>query len=294
MSELWRSLFRENPMNIESLRAVRRLTATGGARTGASRHAGRVILGVIGTIYLWLLFSILVYKEDISLELLYCQFFLLTALIPASLYEAISGERERLTWDSLILTRLSPARILVGKLTWRLLMAGGIILLFQPPLLLAHFVTKFKATYSLPDLYWTQLCLVCWCAFVAAFTLWVSARTKRSVTTLAVVAMTLIAGLVLVPALYGAFNTDEQAWRVNQEVPALVTFAAGIVRANPGFVISHFATSGGAHGVYDRQFFWLPALLQSLPVIYLGLAALCLAGTLRALARLGLPTRGVR
>lgn len=307
MNNFWRNLFRDNPMNIESLRAVRRFTTLSACGGKLQKNVTRVLFSLVGLIYVWLLIGITCYREDLSVELTWIEFLMLTALIPMTLYGAISGERERLTWDSLILTRLSPARILVGKLLWRLGMALGVILLFQPPLLLGHYMSKFSVAYTLPGLIWVQLCLLSWSIFLAAFTLWISARTRRSITTLSAVVMSLLGILVLIPGLFTAFGgsslleprasydyADSQTRIV--EAPALAIVGGIFVQLNPGTIISGLSKSTSKafemQGPWNDT--WGMVLMQLAPVIYLALAALCIVGTMRALARLGLPTAGKR
>ena len=206
MSGLWRYLFRENPMNIETTRALRRFTASAGYTPRAQRNLTRALFGILYVLYAWFMVTIISYKEDMSQGILWFEFALLTLFIPGSLYAAISGERERQTWDSLILTNLSPGRILTGKLLWRLTLAGIILLIFMPPLILTHFVTRYTSSYSLAELAWLQITLAAWSIFLATFTVYVSSKTKRSVVTLSVVTVFLLSLLCLVPGLMSVFN----------------------------------------------------------------------------------------
>lgn len=311
MSGLWRYLFRENPMQIETLRAVRRFSVTSGRTAAIQRNVVRMLIGLFCAVYAWFLLTIAAYREDISTGILWFEFVLVTLVVPGSLYAAISGERERLTWDSLIMTNLTPARILTGKLLWRLGMAGAILLLFMPPLLLTHFVTKFAAAYSLSDMLWIQVCMAAWCVFLAAFTLWVSAKTKRSVVTLSVVMVSLIAGLALVPALMMVFSAPvlvsnpysyglaSEEWGSPSPIMLLGSL---LVHLNPAYVIGALCVQGGQSSTDFWRDFLVPGysdargmgIFTILPIIYLGLAALCLTRTLKALARLGLPSGTTR
>jgi len=58
--------------------------------------------------------------------------FLCPALMPALIAGAIAGERERQTWDALVLTRLRPAEIIWGKLLARLFPVALLTLVLAP------------------------------------------------------------------------------------------------------------------------------------------------------------------
>jgi hypothetical protein len=308
MSGLWRYLFRDNPMQIETLRAVRRFRVTSGRTVAIQRNVARVLIGLVCALYAWFLVTILTYREDISEGIFWFEFVLLTLLVPGSLYEAISGERERLTWDSLILTNLSPTRILVGKLLWRLGLVAGIMLLFLPPLLLTHFATRFPTVYTLGNLFWMQAILTSWCVFLATFTLWVSSRTKRSVVTLSIVMVFLLAALILVPSLVSLFGVrfDDMPQPYSHGLSPTALLGSLWIHLTPWYAIVSLGTQALERpGDYFRDFLG-PAqvlghppvtgigILTILPAIYLAFAGLCLNRTLKALARLGLPGGATR
>lgn len=215
LSLLFRHLVQDNPMTLEGTRAWRRFLRTGG---DTGRGVNIAILSLFGILYVWLLAAIVSLKEDMSQPLLCLELVVLTLFVPASLYGAISTEREKLTWDALILTRLTPGQILVGKLLWRLALVVGIMLLYAPPLLLGHFAPLMdqahgngsqRSEFSLADIASAQVLLFGWSFCLGGFSLAVSARTKRSVTSLSLVAVTLLTVLVLVPVLVGLFGGSD-------------------------------------------------------------------------------------
>ena len=59
---LLRSLLVDNPMNLEATRVWRRFLRTSG---DTSRNVNRVVLGIMGVAYLWLLAVVLRYHEDL-------------------------------------------------------------------------------------------------------------------------------------------------------------------------------------------------------------------------------------
>ena len=298
MIQLWRYLFRENPMQIETTRAIRRFTVSGGYTPTTQKYITWTLMGMLYFLYAWFLLSILRYGEDMSMGILWFELGLLTLFVPGSLYAAISGERERLTWDSLILTNLSPARILIGKLLWRLTLAGILLLAFLPPLLLTHFMPRFQKTYTLYDLLYSQAAIAAWVVFLAAFTVWASAKTKRSVVTLSAVTVFLLSALFLIPAtfvLFGGYTSSDPS----PSVSPLANVGSVITHLNPILIIPALAKENMESGRTDywRDFLAMTPGQRGLgiytlaPFIYLLGAGFCLAGTLRALARLGLPAR---
>jgi ABC-type transport system involved in multi-copper enzyme maturation permease subunit len=209
---LVRYLVTENPMCFEATRTARRFFRTGG---DTGRGVNAVVLGIIGVVYLWCLVAVFRYKEDWSFWLGAIEMLLVTLVVPASMYAAVSGEREKLTWDALIMTRLTPAQIVAGKALWRMGLVAAIVALFLPPLVLSH-VVGATAGNSAPEfhtwgaLFASQALILCWGWFLAGFSLWVSAATKRTATTLSLLAAGLLGFLVIAPMLVGIFGGNPE------------------------------------------------------------------------------------
>lgn len=302
MSHLWRYLLRENPMQIETTRAIRRFTVSGDYTATTQRTITRILFGLLYVLYAWFLVTIVMYKDDMSQGILWFEFGLLTLLIPGSLYTAISGERERMTWDSLILTNLSPSRILAGKLLWRLSLAGIIMLIFLPPLLLTHCTSHYNKSYALPALLWIQFLLAAWCVFLATFTVYISANTKRSVATLSIVTLSLLSTLVLLPMLMSVFGvsmTSDSAFTQgytygyeNTRPPTAWIVSSLIAHLNPALVILWMENS--SQTMISSDMWRDSGIFLIAPFLYLIGAGLCVAGTLKALARLGMPIQATR
>ena len=286
MSGQLRRLLWDNPMNLETTRVLRRFLSVGGVKS--SRRVNRAAFATLSGLYVWMLVSIAYYREDMSSLFLWLELITLTLAIPASVYAAISGERERLTWDSLILTRLSPARLLVGKLLWRTLMIGAIMVLFFAPALWAHgLATNHQADYTWSEMWQTQGITGAWSLFLLCFTLMVSSKTKRSVTTLALTTAALFSFLVLLPGLYSVFGGDPTHPKADGNALALVS--QWILWHHPLFALEwlHEHRNNG----FDQMVAWCAGHI--LPAFYLGFAAICIVKTLSALRRLGLPTGGL-
>jgi hypothetical protein len=135
-----------------------------------------------------------------------------------------------------------------------------------------------------------QFCIAAWCVFLAAFTLWVSARTKRSVVSLSVVTVTLLVVLALVPGLMSVFGIHPDISIQAAETETLspmVYLGSLLVHLNPGYMLAVTESLGASNR--DPDFWQRAGIFTVLPYVYLLLAAFCAKGTLSALARLGLP-----
>ncbi|MBC8101797.1 MAG: ABC transporter permease subunit [Cytophagales bacterium] len=314
-STLLRALFQDNPMALEGTRVWRRFLRTGG-ETG--RAVNVVVIGLFSILYLWLLGTILHYGEDWSGGLLYLEAILLTLAVPASMYAAVSGERERLTWDSLLMTRLSPGQIVIGKLLWRVAFIGGILLLFLPLLLLCHFMPGHArpdstgyvvrdADYTLAQMGYAQALLFSWALALASFCLWVSTKTKRSITTLAVATVSLLSFLVLVPMLTALFggkcellardhdystSYSYQA-RLESGYAPLAVLSTGLIHLNPFYQLYSLSYEDDLFSTSSlKQDAWrIWGLNDVMPLIYFGASGLFLLGAWRTLQTLEAPRR---
>jgi ABC-type transport system involved in multi-copper enzyme maturation permease subunit len=274
-------------MTLEATRVWRRFIRSG---TDTGKGVNVTLVAVLAALYVWILVAIVRYKEDISPELLVLEAILLTLIVPGSMYSAISGEREKLTWDGLIMTSLSPGQIVVGKLLWRVAIILGIAAVFVPALLLCHYAARLLGNasgsnpeYTIYALFLVQAIIVAWGLLLAGFSLWVSTKTKRTVTTLAIVTITLLSFLVLVPMLLVLFDGQSQ-WRLSD--PPLKQLGSLLQRFHPLDNIWMLGTHGSQrHGdIWARM-----NLVHSVPWIYLGGAFACVFGAWKTLRGLEEP-----
>ncbi len=205
MSLVLRRLFVANPILEEATRAWRKFFRVAG---GPGRGLSYAAVLIIALVYLWLLGEIMLARggSGMTTTILYFQLIAVTLAMPISVYGAIAGERERTTWEALILTRLTPGQIVVGKIAWRL---GGLLVLmvvFLVPLLVsvnssldAMGFGPYRPTAG--RLFLAELMTFAWGFVLCAFGLWVSANTRRSVTSAALIFITLLTVLALLPAL---------------------------------------------------------------------------------------------
>jgi ABC-type transport system involved in multi-copper enzyme maturation permease subunit len=168
------------------------------------RPARIVILVLFVVIYLWSILMTITSGSDVSIFFSYLELILVTLIIPSSIHGAISAERERATWDALMLTRLTAGQIIIGKLIWRFRLILALLALLLVPALLSR---TNPDTFDISNgmLWHAQLMILAWCLLLCSFGLWVSSSTKRSITSLAVIIGSLIGVLIAVPILYDMF-----------------------------------------------------------------------------------------
>ena len=112
-------LFRDNPVftrEVTMRLSVRRMSTV-------NRIAGAVVVGLVLPAY-HLFFLYLSYESmnagDVRNVAVVIEALVLSVLTSSLMSSACSGEREKQTWNALLLSRLSPAQIVAGKL------AGGV------------------------------------------------------------------------------------------------------------------------------------------------------------------------
>ncbi len=200
MSLALRRLFLSNPILEEATRAWRKFFRVAG---GPGKGLSRAAMGAVTVFYVWILAEVALSGGDLSAGILYFQLIVVTLAMPMSIYGAIAGERERTTWEALILTRLTPGQIVAGKVLWRL--AGLLILmaLFLVPLLVGtgNGVNAPRRSVDAGVVVQAEGMTFAWGFVLCAFGLWVSANTRRSVTSAALIFISLLAVLALLPAL---------------------------------------------------------------------------------------------
>jgi hypothetical protein len=150
-------------------------------------------------------------------------------------------------------------------------------------------MSRFRPEFTTAGLVETQFVVAAWSLFLAAFSLWVSARTRRSVTSLALVAASLLAFTVLTPILVGIFGGRFAIPYDATDVPPMERLGSLLVHLHPMCAV---LPSPGWLGVdADRDLLWRNGWVVVLPVLYLLGAGACVVGTLKTLRRLGMPNR---
>ena len=271
--EALRDLLFENAMLTEGSHSLRKLWR--GARTNTSRAINGVIFVLIAFFYLWLCLGVTNYPEAWRPILPYVELSLITLFVPASIYGAVANERERATWEALILTRLTPGQILFGKLLWRILLilfiAALISVLMAVNLLSipqAQMESGWQGASGEPDavrlhpwlsLFQMQAMLLAWGFLLASFGLWVSSGSRRSVTAAAVTFGSLMGGLVLLPALFSMIGAGLQSSQMlSGDTWSVVQLLW--LQYNPFYLIAAVSISGASSGVMlaDQWLFAYP------------------------------------
>jgi len=268
----------DNPMFDESKREQRRFL-----RYGLAMRI--VILALFAMFYLWLILESYLGHTDGSEPFCYLELVLLTLALPASIYGSISGERERATWDALVLTRLTASQIIFGKLIWRMRIIALIVVLSIIPIIVSRFNPDSYDTTNWM-VFRTQLVLCSWSLLLCTFGLWVSSSTKRSITSLAVITGSLIGVLLALPVLYAMFTNMVSGSQTNADPISQVMYTLNpFVCMGPLLGTRPYGDSpliaGGEFGY--------PQI-----AVFLGLALLFIVFTYWRIIRLERPIRGMR
>lgn len=285
----------DNPMTLEATRTLRRTLRAGSNNENpyATRKLNIFLGGTLVFLYMWTILGIVHADENVSMLLLMAELFLLTLIVPCSLYGAVAVEREKLTYESLILTRLTPAQIVCGKLWWRIGLIAGVMALFIPLLVASQLTTRsVELRLTSEQLCWTQVQIFTWSVFVGAFSLWVSAKSKKGITALLGIVASLLTFLVMVPLLLSLFNLTSSIIRPadpfgydgrysygNMEQSfyqrfLMIVFAGGLLYAlNPFWMV---ATLAKGFDVSTSLTMTVDAYWQMLGVNYWGVAVFAL------------------
>lgn len=177
--EWWRYNISQNPMLAEIERFRRKFFSFRGPNVQANGGLGLIVV-------LFLFYSIIcIYNrgdfEPIAQLSVYLGFALF--VIPFMLHATIAGERERRSWDMLLVAPISPSQIVMGKFVAAFL---GLLLTFAlfmvPVLILAIY---YKGMHW-DNFLWGIVVVMCQLLSLTALTILISARVKRPLVALAV------------------------------------------------------------------------------------------------------------
>lgn len=251
MKSLVDALVRENPMRIEIARFRRRFLGFGGS------GMTNVLLALVLLCYVGLAMLVIDVRGDLPpLSLIMFQTGLFCFFGPAMLHGAIAGERERRTWDLLLVAPITKAQIVAGKFM------GALVALGIGSVALGLLVLISAVGYGRTSLYDVLLgegVSLSFCVLVCAWTIFLSSRAGRPFMALGTTVGTLALGLVVVPLLFASLAGGD---RFTTEVFLYLNpFAAlTVLGRDPGF-------SGGYGDVVATSLYGLPHIL-----LYLGLA----------------------
>lgn len=202
-----KTLFTENPMMIEITRFRRKFM---GARGGSLNS---VIFAMCVVIYVGIVAIVWSYRDALDpLVMILFQTAILTLLAPALLHGAIAGERERRSWDFLLVAPVTHAQIVCGKFMGAAAAILACCAAFLLPIAIGYaFYTPSFMSYGSGleqrgSIFWSvlqaELISITWALLVCAMTIFFSARCKRGFvalgTTLAFLVVTLLVWPILI------------------------------------------------------------------------------------------------
>jgi ABC-type transport system involved in multi-copper enzyme maturation permease subunit len=198
---LWRSLFVENPMLIEVRRYRRRLF--GGSKPSGSNVA---VLTLFGVCYLGLLLIVGNGNGSIPpIAIVLLQTGLFTLAAPALLNNAIAGERDKRTWDLLMVAPVTKAQVMIGKMAGAMtnLLIGAALFLLPIFICAVSFTSTNYFNLAIAELNSLSFAIL-----ACAITLFFSARCKRPFTALGMSLGLLLLGTMIYPLLIGALGFE--------------------------------------------------------------------------------------
>lgn len=220
-ASIWRELVSENPMTIEVKRFRRRFFE--GSRS-KGLNTTILVLALLAYASLLVVVSNMAGSMPPS-YIIFVQTGALVLIAPTLMFSAVSGEREKRTWDLLLAAPISHAQIIVGKFIAGLSGLGALFVLFLIPTLFTSLMfdhdtrldmmTGGKAAAPVMSnslaFFNEEFVSVTFAILVLAASLLFSARCRRSLMSLSVVLVSLFVGLLAWPALAFSFDNYSAA-----------------------------------------------------------------------------------
>jgi len=211
---LWKDLVQENPMLIEIHRFRRRyLTFSGGNTLNSA------ILAIVLVSYAGLILVVFSGKGNFPpLGIVMFQAVLITIFAPGMLHGAIAGERERRSWELLLVAPISNAQIVFGKFLGALAALGVAFGFLFVPIMFAA-VTYLNTNWA--DLFQGELVSITFAVAICAFTLLISARVRRPFVALGVTLGSLAMILIVIPGMLSSLvgnisgAIEDEIWLLN-------------------------------------------------------------------------------
>lgn len=192
-----------NPMMTETKRFLRRFL---GARS--STYVLTLVLTAV--CYLVLLVLIIAYPGMPPQVLIHIQTGLFCIILPSMLHGAIAGEREKRTWDLLLSAPISKEQIIVGKFMSSVVAIAATFVLLGFPTLITFIQQKSEQgsfgvasslETSVPRIVLAELVSLSFGFVLAAWCMFVSARSKRAFAAQSAIYGSLLCALIVWPAL---------------------------------------------------------------------------------------------
>ena len=270
IDRLWRDLIAENPMTIEITRVRRKFFSITSNR---GTNSAVLVLVIIG--YAIITLSVFGAKGGLPPSpLVMLQTAAFCFLGPAAMHGTIAGERERRSWDLLLVAPITHAQIVVGKFLGAAVAVGGAALAGLVPIGLAAilydsspFIAR-RTTLNYINLLQSEAVSVSFGLLVCALTILFSARVRRPLAALGTTYGILAVCLIAIPSLLTAeLKMDSAA-------------ASTILYGHPFFAQSQLMaeTYSTAEQSLPSQYYGLPHVL-----LYLGLTVVMLTWATKTL-----------
>jgi len=254
MPATFKDLTIDNPLLIEAKRYGRRFI-------GLGREKGQIAyLYLVGAIYLVLVVLALAYHDAFSsFTIIAIQTGIACIVVPSVAQNAVAGEREKRTWDLLIVAPISRAQIVIGKYLSVVLVLAVMELCFLP-LAVICFDSSAETRNGVIS---AEFISIGFGILLAAFSTYVSSITIRSLACQSMTYMGTFLWMIAFPFLIGAISVAD---------PAL---PKAFMWMHP-FVTMYYISNqhgqemfNGAQGMYNTPYTWW---FQT--AFYLGLTAL--------------------
>ncbi|RYG49587.1 hypothetical protein EON79_00735 [bacterium] len=203
MKDLLDKLILDNPMSIEIIRFRRRFMTFSGPNA-----VNTAVALLVFALYAGLNLLVVSYATDVNpIIILFLQLFLFCIFAPSLLHGAVAGERERRSWDLLLVAPVTKAQIVVGKFLGAAAALAGFSVAMLLPLMIA------ALSYSRTDLLnviIAELMTQAFALMLCAFTLFISARVKRPFMAMGIVVACLALGLLILPGMAAVIVGGDQ------------------------------------------------------------------------------------
>lgn len=259
------NLITQNPMLIEITRFRRRFLSFAGPN-----QVNAAVFALVLICYAGIIMAVVSGKGEIPpVSLIMFQTLLFAFFAPAMLHNAIAGEREKRTWDLLLVAPISKAQIVAGKFIGAVSALGIGAAFFLAPIAISAMTYK-KSTFG--EIFEADLISLSFGVFCCALTLFFSARVKRGFMALAVTLGVLIIAFGAFPALISVLFMGSSA---DQNV---------IMYLHPGMPLARILQIGAMRGnAWDmsNSDLAISSVYMGVPHIltYLGLSAVALGWT---------------
>lgn len=183
----------ENPMLVETRRFGRKFF-------GISRFQRFpvAIVVLLAICYAFLLLITIAYRDGLTSDYIFqCQTLLYCFIVPTMTFGAVAGEREKRTWDLLLVAPISKTQIILGKYISAVVVLVVTFLCFLPMILITAFSNHETATAVLTN---TVISLGFGCGFTA-IGIFISSLMSRGFVAQLTIYAVLFLWMIMVPML---------------------------------------------------------------------------------------------